>query len=280
MTGFYQEIGQDRFLRFPLPQKSPGCSTAISKKTVYQSKHTDMNLSPALARILPGGLAADRSVAALLAANIITIVIAILENWDLATVMFIYWAQSIIIGVFTVITLFSADTAALAADLGKSQAEHGGSALVSERYVGFYKILLAGFFALHYGLFHWGYYSFIIESGLFGPVNLANAGIWVSCGLFFVNHLYSYLYHRGSGRQGAQFLAEEFVRPYHRIIPMHLTIIFGSIVVLALQILGITTVMPVLVLFLVLKTYSDIGMHRLKHREEAGPDEPVQLIGT
>lgn len=244
-----------------------------------QHQHTDMNLKPALSRIVPGDFAANPPILALLVTNLITIIFAIFENWDLATVLFIYWAQSIIIGIFTVLTLLSADTGALAADMGKSLVKHGGDSTVRKEHIWLYKFMLAGFFTLHYGLFHWAYFSFIVISGLFGPVDFGGIGIWAACGLFFFNHLYSYSYHRSSEKQGMKFVTEEFFRPYNRIIPMHLTIIFGSIVVLAFQFLGITSVMPVLVLFLALKTWMDIRMHLRKHYEQAHPDEPVQLIG-
>ncbi len=59
---------------------------------------------------------------------------------------------------------------------------------------------------------------------------------------------------------------------------MHLTIIFGSIVILALMVAKISSTMPVLVLFLLLKTYSDISAHRIKHYNEEYPDAPVQYL--
>ena len=79
---------------------------------------TNMNLLRSLVRIVPGDFTVNPPLLSLLAANIITIILAILENWDLATILFIYWAQSVIIGIFTVFTLFFADTAALAANMG------------------------------------------------------------------------------------------------------------------------------------------------------------------
>ena len=244
-----------------------------------QPQHTDMHLPPSLSRILPGDFATNPPVMGLLAANIVTIVLAILGNWDLASILFIYWVQSIIIGIFAVVRLLSADTAALAADIGTSQAEHGGSRSVSEGYVRFYKVALAGFFALHYGLFHWGYFSFIVESGLFGPVNFADRGIWAASGLFFFNRFYSFFYHRRNERRGGTFVTQEFIQPYNRIIPMHMTIIFGSIVMIVFEALGILTLLPVLVLFLALKTWMDIRMHLQKHYAQTHPDEPVQYIG-
>jgi hypothetical protein len=59
---------------------------------------------------------------------------------------------------------------------------------------------------------------------------------------------------------------------------MHLTIIFGSMVIMVLELLGITTTLPVLVLFLLLKTYSDISAHLIKHEQEENPYAPVRYL--
>ncbi len=210
-------------------------------------------------------------------ANLVTIVLAILGNWDLATVLFIYWSQSIIIGIFTVVSLLGADTAAIAEDLEKPVQELGGQGTVNTRHIWYCKCFIAGFFTLHYGLFHWGYYTFIVESGLFGTVHFSDPNIWLSCALFFANHLYSYLTYRHQVSKGAIYILEKFFRPYQRIIPMHLTIIFGSTVVFALQVFGIQSTMPVLVLFLVLKTYFDISTHLIKHAEEKTSYDPTPV---
>ena len=237
-----------------------------------------MQFPDLVSRIFPGDIIHNFPVISLIFANLVTIVLAILGNWDLSTVLFIYWSQSIIIGIFAVISLLGADTAALRADLDKPILERGGTKMYSYRMVWFYKCGLAGFFALHYGLFHWAYLEFIVESGIFGPVNFADPGIWLSCGLFFANHLYSHIQYRNQGPTGANLINEEFFSPYQRILPMHLTIIFGSIVVVALQVFGIQSTMPVLVIFLILKTRSDISAHLIKHAREEHPDEPVQYL--
>jgi len=224
-----------------------------------------MKILASLSRIVPGEFTSAPPVVSLLVANIVTIVLAVAGNWDAATVMFIYWAQSVIIGIFAVVSLLGADTAALASEMEKSLRESGGSGNVSVRFTLFYKCLLAGFFALHYGLFHWGYYSLIVESGLFGTVNFSSPDVWASCGLFFANHLYSHLYYQNDKRKVVDYVNEEFFRPYYRILPMHLTIIFGAVVILVLTLAGITTTLPLLVLFLALKTYTDLDMHVKKH---------------
>lgn len=229
-------------------------------------------------RVLPGDLIHNFPVLSLIFANLVTIALAILGNWDLATVIFIYWAQSVIIGIFTVLSLLGADTAALGADLQKPLKEGGKTDKISHGFTWFYQCMLAGFFTLHYGLFHWGYYGFIVESGIFGPVNFTDPGIWLSCGLFFANHLYSHITFRYRGLKDGEYVTEQFIAPYRRIIPMHMTIIFGSIVIVVLEALGITSTMPVLVLFLLLKTYSDISAHHIKHYRKENPDAPVQYL--
>jgi hypothetical protein len=237
-----------------------------------------MNLPPALAGFLPGEFEYTPPIVALLVANIITIILAIVQNWDLATVLFSYWVQSIIIGIFAVISILSCDKKALLEDMNQPNPVGTKNAVWTERSIWFYLCVMAGFFCLHYGLFHWAYFAFIVESGFFGPPDFTSWGLWASCGLFFANHFYSWFYYRKSERQGARYITGEFFRPYNRIIPMHLTIIFGSIVILVLMFFGITTVLPVLILFLILKTDMDLKMHLRKHYEFQNPDEPQQFI--
>jgi len=59
---------------------------------------------------------------------------------------------------------------------------------------------------------------------------------------------------------------------------MHLTVLFGSIVIFVLEVIGITSTIPVLVLFLLLKMYSDIKAHIIKHYQEENPYAPVQYL--
>ena len=91
-----------------------------------------MKIPPALSRIIPGGFEFTPPVITLLCSNIITIVLAVAGNWDAATVLFIYWAQSIIIGIFTVVSLLSADTAALTADISPSVEENVSVGMVKQ----------------------------------------------------------------------------------------------------------------------------------------------------
>lgn len=101
----------------------------------------------------------------------------------------------------------------------------------------------------------------------------SDTGIWISCGVFFANHLYSYIAYNHRWHQGAMDIAEQISLPFRRIIPMHTTIIFGGILLLILQVIGIQSTLPVLVLFLVIKTSSDVAAHIDKHQLKLSPDE-------
>ncbi len=220
---------------------------------------------PGISRILPGEPDFNIPLVSLIAANIITIVLAIIQNWDVATVMFIYWVQSIIIGLFTVVSLLTAVNTTVNVDSDAGIPSKPLSAFQEKWGFPLFKCGLAGFFAVHYGFFHYAYYFFIVESGLFGQVNFASPDLYLACGFFFLNHLYSFFYYRKKPAPGTDTMGEDFATPYGRIIPMHLTIIFGGIVTLVLQAFGILSTLPVLVIFLVLKTYADMDMHIKKH---------------
>ena len=187
-------------------------------------------------RIAPGpdkgagrGILSDPSALSLLATNLGVIAFAIFENWGLLTVMLIYWCQSVIIGTFTIIKI-----------LGTGNNGEQIPAIIngkdSKMGLGAVKIIIAGFFTLHYGLFHFVYLMFIAGFAFtsFGFGSSAQGidflSVFISAMIFFINHLFSYLYHQ---KQGAGFQASmgditsSFTAPYARIIPMHLTIIFG-----------------------------------------------------
>jgi hypothetical protein len=220
-----------------------------------------------VSRFLPGEYRLTPPVFALLSANLFTIILAIAGNWDAATTIFIFWAQSVIIGIFTIASIIGADTMAIKADMDARYRDRNQDIVLDPRRVRKHQYILAVMFFIHYGIFHLAYYDIIISSGMFGPVDQSNPGIWLSCGLFFANHLYSFLYYRIRERWGEEYVNDIFIGPYFRILPMHLTIGFGAIAILVLGVLGITSTLPVLVLFLLLKTAADLAMHFWKHPE-------------
>jgi hypothetical protein len=221
---------------------------------------------PIISRALTGDLVYNIPVLSLICANIATIIMAILGNWDLATVMFIYWVQSIIIGFFTVLGMLLITVPPPVPDLEPPVQQPERPRTIYIRNPWMVKCLLVGIFALPYGIFHWAYYTFIVDSGIFGIVHFSGTGIWFSCSLFFANHLYSFIFYNHQRFHDGMDIAGELFTPFRRIIPMHMTIIFGGILLLILTFIGIQSTLPVLVLSLVIKTSADVTAHRNKHQ--------------
>ena len=207
---------------------------------------------------------ADPSTVALLASNLIVIVLAIIQNWGILTIMLIYWAQSVTIGFFTFLKI-----------LTMRIYEGSVPAIVNGKSVnlgfGIAKIFMAGFFAFHYGMFHAVYLFFIISFAFFQPTPLAATGEHgidipgeiLSGAIFFINHLYSFIYNYRKDINHSSSIGEianTFHAPYVRIIPMHLAIIFGF----GFAMFFPASVFPLL-LFMLLKTGADLAAHSNKH---------------
>jgi len=149
-------------------------------------------------------------------------IFAIYESWDLLTIMFIYWCQSVIIGVFTFFKIL---------DLKNFSTENvyvNNKITVANKAT---KIGIAFFFLFHYGFFHFGYFTFLVLSPFFriNPQgSLTSLTMIIVISVFFVNHLFSFFYNREKNANKKQNIGKVMAFPYLRIIPMHLTIIFGS----------------------------------------------------
>jgi hypothetical protein len=109
-----------------------------------------------------------------------------------------------------------------------------------------------------------------ILSGTYGVAD--PLGIAFGCAVFFANHLVSFLWYRPREEESADAI---FAEPYARIVPMHLTIILGAFVIAALP--GALGSRLVLLLFLLLKTGTDVVAHQRKHARavRASPATPV-----
>ncbi len=198
----------------------------------------------------------DASAWALIFSNLIMIVLALAERWDLGTIMLSYWCQSVIIGIFNVVKILNFDT-----DVPWVNAK---GRPVNPAVP---KIFMAGFFALHYGFFHFGYYSFL--SGTFRTAN--HKDVLFACSIFLINHLFSLVYNLRKDRAKLRDLGKLMTGPYIRIIPMHLTIMAGFFLAMIAMVLKLPVPeQPILIFFLLLKTSVDLKMHLAEHAARPG----------
>lgn len=200
----------------------------------------------------------DRSVLSLIVTNLIIIVWAMIEQWDVVILMWVYWVQSIIIGCFWFLRIITQKN--LCCKYLVTANNQSGRMNI------FFRLCGGGFFLLHYSGFHFGYF-YVLESGLFGLFSqqktLPVEPLVISACLFFANQIITFLPdRRATVHKKIDF--SEFMRfPYVRIIPLHVTIILGGFV---LNFIGAKTLVGlrsqlILLVFLFLKTAADVSMY-------------------
>lgn len=188
----------------------------------------------------------DQSLLTLIVSNLLILIFAVLDNWSIAPILFIFWFESVIIGVTTFIRL-----------LFYSHDSVGSRSNFEKKFIAF-------FFAFHYGFFHLVYFIFILAF-TFSFDGFSNNGVWFffnplflfSLIIILINKTFSEMY---NGGDYVKSFGQTMIAPYSRIIPMHLTLVFG---VFAIVLFGNHVFM--LILFLILKTSLDISGHKSKH---------------
>jgi len=203
----------------------------------------------------------DISLWTLLISNFIVIYLAINENWNLMTILWIYWFQSIIIGFFNFLKIL----------MFKNSLDNNSF----NKKIGFFKtsdkkikIYAGTLFVFFYTLFHFIYFLFLVNGFFF--VSHLNKGIIPSPEiksvlqmslLFFINHLFSFLYNLKEPLENKS-LWNIITQPFSRIIPMHFIIIFSGFFIFT------SNSQTILLFFLLLKTLLDISGHLVKHNRK------------
>ena len=163
-------------------------------------------------------LTRDISFWLLLFTNLGTFYFAIRDSWDILALIWVYWFQSVIIGVFNVIRIMEAKKFTM-----KGMTEDGQPVPDTNEA----RKRLAIFFAFHYGAFHVAYVVGFSNFHFTMP-NPWHA-IWIASVFFLLNHAISYILHRSQERQTLLNVGNAMMFPYARIIPMHLTAMSGGI---------------------------------------------------
>lgn len=195
----------------------------------------------------------DTSTVFLLLSNLITLILALVQHWNVITVLIIYVIQSIIIGFFTFIKILTWNPGP------KGWVEAKGKVVILPKIFGrIANLFLAGFFALHYGTFQAVYLFFLVGFGFMTKMPLSEfPAILIASMAFFIAHLVSYIMHRKEQESIAHLMGY----PYLRIIPMHFTIILGG----AFMMFSQAAAPFILAFFIILKTLVDVIFHKKQH---------------
>ena len=185
----------------------------------------------------------DSTVFSLIISNLLVIIWAAIAKWSLSFILWVYWTQSVLIGLFWFLKILAFKNLYRKSTTSSDNIVRMG---VIERIAG------GLFFLIHYGGFHLVYIAFLRFQFGTCPVK----PLVIFGGIFFINQLFSF-FANIEKEKGQRANFREFMSfPYARIVPMHLTIILGA----GLRESGLGDEF-VLLLFLVLKTAADVIMH-------------------
>jgi hypothetical protein len=221
----------------------PACGIAYHKYAAFQARARAAMRPP---QSVPPPAAWDGSLWALVTTNLLSLVVAVATDWNLCSVMFLYWAQSVIIGLSNVVRILALDRFSTE-NFRINDREVEPTPAVKRQ--------TAFFFLVHYGMFHAIYLVFLI--GLADALASADFAFAVCVVLFALNHAWSHRYNVSLDRRGTPNIGTLMFTPYIRIVPMHLAIVAGGA-------FGDSAV--ALALFMLLKTGADATMHVVEHR--------------
>jgi len=145
----------------------PACGVAYQKYQAYL-EHARTLVRPPRAGDAAPHTTVDGSVWSLVAANAIALGIAGYQDWSTASLMLVYWAQSVVIGAANVFRILALDRFSTENFRINNRAVDPTPAT---------KRQVAAFFALHYGLFHVVYLVFLATGS--GGAPLFMPGFWV-----------------------------------------------------------------------------------------------------
>lgn len=263
----------------------------------WQSLPSDPQIAPRACAIIDGVIAravrlahatsSTTSIALLVGFNMVPLAGVLFWGWNVATLLVLYWVENGIVGVLNVAKIL----------LARGQLVPGSTPAVRfSGNIGVSNAAIAGFFLIHYGIFWlvhgvfvWTLPLFFGGSGPlapfspdigqgFGPDALAfdhiviNSGpdlsavAWGALGLAISHGASFVLNFLGRGEYLRISAAQQMFAPYGRLVILHLSIIFGAFISLA-----IGSPVGAIAVLVILKTIVDLGLTLRAHGWLAAP---------
>ena len=218
------------------------------------------------------------AVAALILANLVPLAGVLWFGWDVWGILIIYWLENGIVGLFNILKMRKAaapeDGSPMAA--ADTRRRLSGLRINGRPPNSAEKATLIPFFVMHYGIFWVVHGIFVLLLPTFALMGADGApdfgttldplGIVVVLVCLLISHGVSYrLNFIGRGEYLRTTTAQQMFAPYGRLVVLHLTIIFGAILI------GMTGASAAAIVVLVLlKIALDLGLHLAEHRDAEG----------
>jgi Family of unknown function (DUF6498) len=234
----------------------------------------------------------------LIAANVLPLFGVLFLGWDTFSIVALYWTENVIIGAINVLKMITCnpDMAAIYAhkfnkdgrtdgDLADKYASTARSAQFANQAS---KFFLVPFFIVHYGLFclvH-GIFVFVLfghesfnKFGFFGPVSnitevFSQERMWWCVIALAASHLWSFFVnYLGRGENRRTVVIVLMMQPYARIVVLHIAVIIGGFVSMALG-----SNVGILMILIAGKTLLDLSLHlneRIKNDVVQAPQPPI-----
>jgi hypothetical protein len=189
----------------------------------------------------------NKSLFVLIIVNILPIFGVIFLDWQVGSIVSIYWVENIVIGIYNVLKIIKSENFFLE----KSSKNKLSKATV--------KLILISFFIFHFGLFTlvhgvFIYFIFLREGINFIALFWGFVSLMISHGISYVeNYLMKQEYKNVN-------MIDLMALPYKRVSILHMVVIFSGFVVLILSRSILSVVMLVF-----LKTVVDVIAHKKGH---------------
>jgi hypothetical protein len=241
----------------------------------------------------------------LVAANVLPLFGVLLLGWDAFAIVALYWLENVMIGMINVLKMITCNPDP--AEIEKALA-NGGAAIDAERmrkqrnelnaqgaaaelaHRGARQFLVP-FFCVHYGIFclvHGVFIAAFFAGDAFGAASTGGvrdlvglAGdryLVLAAAALAGSHLYSFFRnYLGRGEYRRTIVIWQMFQPYARVVVLHVAILFGAFVVVALG-----SNVGVLVVLIIGKTLLDVALHLREHRRAANSQKlimPENILG-
>ena len=177
----------------------------------------------------------------LLGANAIPLFGVLFFGWDVFGILLVYWSENVVVGFYNVLKIAFAK---VKEPLGK--------------------LFIIVFFTIHFGIFtavHGGFVFAMFGRGGAKSVKSVEMGLVVMA--LFISHGVSFVCnYLKKGEYARATLGTPMTTPYTRIFVMHIAIIAGGFILMALN-----SPAGLLLVLVVLKTFVDVKLHFFEHRK-------------